>query len=88
MRFDLELIKNVEFRKERDARTLQKMKKLYPSASDDELRLGLDNLKTYLQLVLRIAARLARDNPAVLTAGNKAPTIKTQRSNPTQPINN
>jgi hypothetical protein len=87
MGFNLDLIENIEFDKGRDAGLLERMRKIYPHATNDELRAGLDNLKAYLRVALRIAARLARENSAALTLGAEIPNMKTQRSNPTETTN-
>lgn len=78
MRFDLDLIENIEFDKGRDVALLGRMRKIYPSATDDELRAGLDNLKAYLRVALRIAERIARENSAALTLGAEIPNMKTK----------
>lgn len=86
MSFNLDLLKNIEFNSERDSKVLEMMRKIYPDASEEQLREGLENLKRYVKVGLKIAARVLREES--LTAHDEIPTMRTQRSNPTQTINN
>jgi hypothetical protein len=85
MSFNLDLLKNIEFNSERDSQVLDAMRKIYPDASEEQLREGLENLKRYVKVGLKIAARVLREKS--LTAGDGIPTMRAQRSNPTQTIN-
>ncbi len=91
MRFNLEKLKHIEFKTTKDQQALEKMRVIYPDATEQELREGLEALKDYLRIAFKIVSRLAHDGDESLTIIDKIPTIKPQRSNPTnnnQPFNN
>jgi hypothetical protein len=82
MRFDLRQLNNIEFKPSNDQPVLEIMKKIYPDANEEELRAGLEALKNYLRVALKIVARRMREEAAALTVTPKIPTIQKQRSNP------
>lgn len=91
MRFNLDNLKNIEFKRTENKRVLEKMRALYPHATEEQLQDGVEALTEYLKVAIRIINRLARENPDALTMPDKISTIQTQRSNPTnneQPFNN
>jgi hypothetical protein len=85
MKFNLDLLKNLQLGAEHGSEVLDKMKRLYPSATEQELRDGLVTLESYLRLALRIAVRHVRERD--LTIPGEISTMNSQRSNPTQNIN-
>lgn len=84
MKFNLDLLKNLQLGAEHSPEALDKMKRLYPSATEQELRDGLGNLESYLRLALRITLRHLRERD--LTISGEISTMNSQRSNPTQNI--
>lgn len=82
MRFSSEILKNIEFDTNKDIEALELMKAIYPGASEAHLREGLESLKGYLRVAVKIMVRVMREDPKALTAFRRLPTMQTERSNP------
>ncbi len=62
MAFNLDLLDNLEIPPERESKILDAMRKLYPDATERELREGKETLQNYLKVALQIVARLERES--------------------------
>lgn len=61
MKFDLDLLRDIEFSAEGGSKILEAMKRVYPNATEKELLEGKENLQNYLKLALRISMRVLRE---------------------------
>ena len=69
MRFNLDLLSDFELTPERESEILKAMRKIYPDATEQELREGKETLENYLKLGLKIIARMEREARNVQSPG-------------------
>jgi hypothetical protein len=82
MKFRSEILESIEFNTNKDIQALELMKAIYPDASEAHLQEGLEALKDYLRLAVKIMVRVMREDPKALTGFRRLPTMQTERSNP------
>lgn len=71
MGFNLDNLKKIEFKTTRDNQTLEKMRAIYPEATEEQLQAGLEALKDYLKVAIKIVNRLADEDISFLTTMDK-----------------